>query len=787
MMETADHNNGAIGRVQAFDGAQQAVQGLGTQNNYFYARTSGGPERKPFTIHAPPNLIGRSAEMARLKTLAASEEPHSGPVILTIHGMAGVGKTALMRVFAQQLQASYPDACIEVDLQGFTPGKEPRRCLEVLAELLALVGFQGTDIPSDENAAAQLWRSWLAGRRVLICLDNARDPDQVELLLPGVSAKDCLVLISSRQRLGRLNAQSMHLKPLEEIDAVELLVGKNAAGREDRDTLADVAAACGFLPLAIRAVGVLLEVAKPRDVLATMREASNPFHYLPVEERAIRSAFSVSYDALSNDLKSFLRRCAWHDGPNFDDYSMAALTQVPRYIAAARLADLFQYNMLLQVGSSRYKLHDLFLGYVRERSTLDETEDLIGRARIRLYESLDIRLADALAFIKKHDPRSGWSRISPESEMEAIEDARDWLTSAIEEINNVAASAVRDRWEDCAVLVSNAAWWLMASKRLATSRNLYSLLSEIADAENNKAWKAVAVSGLGSLSRARNELQEAEDYYSQALDLFHDLRAWVNWANVCSGLAEIAFMRGGYDLAENLYREAIAIFTKQLQWESKIRAIQGLGAIAFERGDYATALERCSGALAFCKMVDDRFGEAQACSALGSINKKLEKIDEALHCYNMARNLFEEMGLGIAAAGVTVELADLNIDRKEHSEAERLYSEAARTYASHGEIRGELEAHYGVGRVAYDQEDFGAAITVWRRSAELARDKGEMWHAMKLTFAVGAAHESIEEIEEAVACYLEAESWYRANGFQEDASECEQALARTLKINDANG
>ena len=56
---------------------------------------------------------------------------------------------------------------------------------DALAGCLRALGVPGHDIPADEDERAALYRSLMAGRRMLILLDNAGSVEQIRPLLPA--------------------------------------------------------------------------------------------------------------------------------------------------------------------------------------------------------------------------------------------------------------------------------------------------------------------------------------------------------------------------------------------------------------------------------------------------------------------------------------------------------------------------------------------------------------------------------------------------------------------------
>ena len=142
-------------------------------------------------------------------------------VISAVAGMAGVGKTALAVHWAQRVSARFPDGQLYVNLCGYGPGAAvtPE---EATGWFLPALGVPAVYIPADAQARCGLYRSVLAGRRVLIVLDNARDAAQVRPLLPGGAG--CLVVVTSRSALAGLaaaeGARPLRLGPLDDEQGV---------------------------------------------------------------------------------------------------------------------------------------------------------------------------------------------------------------------------------------------------------------------------------------------------------------------------------------------------------------------------------------------------------------------------------------------------------------------------------------------------------------------------------------------------------------------------------------
>jgi DNA-binding SARP family transcriptional activator len=215
---------------------------------------------------APPDFTGRLAAIEAL----ARRMPGAGLSLTVITGPPGSGKTALAVRSAHLASAAFPDGQLFTALGG--PGQD-RQPADILAELLRALGVPASRVPAAVGERAALYRSLLAGRRVLVLADDAASAAQVRPLLPGTAGS--AVLVTSNSRLADLEgASSLSVAGLT-IDEAVALLGKIAGQRRveaEPEAAAGIAAACAGLPLALRIAGARL-AANPALRLADLADA----------------------------------------------------------------------------------------------------------------------------------------------------------------------------------------------------------------------------------------------------------------------------------------------------------------------------------------------------------------------------------------------------------------------------------------------------------------------------------------------------------------------------------
>jgi hypothetical protein len=301
----------------------------------------------------PPDtgdFTGRSGAVAELADILA---PGRSMPVAAVGGMGGIGKTTLAVHVAHMLRQRFLGGRLYVNLRGMAD--RPAEPYAVLGGLLRALGRR--DVPDEADERAALYRSELAGRRMLVLLDDARCPAQVRPLLPG--APGSAVLVTSRTTMAGLpGARHFDLDVLEPDEAMALLT--SAAGAErvaaERGAALDLVAACGFLPLAIRGAGAWL-AARPELGIGVLARhlACGRVEELP----AAVTCFRLGYDLLGREEARAFRLLALADGPGFSTGAAGAALGLRRQHADDLLQTLADLSLLESLAPDRYRFHDL--------------------------------------------------------------------------------------------------------------------------------------------------------------------------------------------------------------------------------------------------------------------------------------------------------------------------------------------------------------------------------------------------------------------------------------------
>jgi DNA-binding SARP family transcriptional activator/tetratricopeptide (TPR) repeat protein len=616
-------------------------------------------------------FTGRDEELADLLAILPSAVGETATVVISaLSGMAGVGKTALAVHWARRVGSAFPDGQLYVNLRGFDPQGAVVTPTEAVRGFLDAFGVRPERVPPDLEAQVGLYRSLLAGRQVLVVLDNARDEEQVRPLLPG--AAGCMALVTSRNRLTGLaaaeGAQLLVVDLLGPVAARDVLAERLGAARvaAEAGAVGDIVAWCAGLPLAL-AVVAARAAAQPRIPLGVLaeelREAGGRLDALDGGEAAsqVRAVFSWSYRALSADAARVFRLLALHPGPDAGLAAVAALAGASPERARVLLAELTGGHLLAEHVPGRYAFHDLLRVYAGELVAVHDSERARRAAVHRILDhylhtawAADVLLTPQPNPVALPPARPGANAGQPADYRQALA----WFVAEYPVLPEVVRRATEGFdghvWRLAAVLTTfldrHGYWQVLA----VVGRGAL----EAARREGDRAGQASAHRGLGlALDRLERPVQ-ARRHYLQALELFGTLGSDAGQARTHQHLARMSGAQSRHQQAlEHAYR-SLEHYRAAGDRAGQSAALNLIGWQQAHLDDHLGALGHCEQALVLAQATGDVNGQAHTWDSLGYIRHHLGHYQQALDCYRQAVELFHATGERNSEANCLVCLGD---------------------------------------------------------------------------------------------------------------------------------
>ena len=640
---------------------------------------------------AAARFAGRPGELGVLAGLAEQAAGGAGGtvVISAIGGTAGVGKTALAVHFAHQVAGLFPDGQLYADLRGFSPVREPVPSGQVMRGFLDALGVAPQAVPADADAQAGLYRSVLAGQRLLVVLDNARDAAQVRPLLPGSAG--CLVVVTSRGQLAGLaatgGARLLALGLLTEQEARELLAGRLGTGRVEAepDAVDELIRLCARLPLAL-AITAARAAACPAHPLAALaaelRTADGRLDALDAGEPAasVRTVFSWSYEQLSPAAARLFRLLGIRPGPDISALAAASLAAVKPAQARQLLAELARAHLITELAPGRYGFHDLLSAYAAEQAhALDSDAD----QRAAIGRVLDHYLHTTYAAAVLVNPsRKSLSIAPPEpgvtsEHLVGQQQALAWFGAEYHVLLAAATLAAETGFD-------RHAWqlpWAMGD--YLDSRGHW---HELAAIQRSALDAAVRLGDTGGQAAAHRALAMAHTqlatydvaraHLASSLKLYRRLGDRAGEARVHLTLAWVSDFQERYADALGHCEQALGLFQAIGDQVWQARALATIGWCCAHLGRHQQARAFCQRALALLRELGHRGYEAESWDNLGYAEHQAGDHVAAAACYQRALGLFQEFGDRYAQATVLTHLGDAQHAAGQTQAARRAWDEA---------------------------------------------------------------------------------------------------------------
>jgi DNA-binding SARP family transcriptional activator/tetratricopeptide (TPR) repeat protein len=687
-------------------GAGEAPPGAAASAASAAAGPAGATPRRP--AHLPADIgdfTGRQAQAAYLYDVLTRDEASDSAVVrvAVVAGAAGLGKTTLALHVAHQVRDLFPDGQLYVHLAG-TSG-QPAVPGEVLARFLRDLGTDGGEIPAGEAERAALYRTLLAGRRMLILLDDAKDAAQVRPLLPGSAS--CAVVVTTRNNTSSLVSTGfVDLGVLPDPEALELFsrIAGDARPAAEPEATAEVLRACAGLPLAVRICAARLAMRRHWRIttMATrLRDERRRLDELRVGDLAVRASFQVSYDSLRagghrvDPARAFRLLGLWH-GQRISLPAAAALTG-ERGDRGGDLADaleaLVDANLLESPEPDCYQLHDLLRLFAAERAQAEETpEERLG-ALTRLLQWYLATATAASDLLSPHryripDDEPPPPGPPPGSAQEAlawydrehanlIAATRQSAAAGLHEVAWRLPTALfalfsrRQNFADCITAHRIA----VKSARLAGSRpgeawalnNLGLGLANVGDAEafgclqqasairremKDLGGEAQAAIGLSAAHYRIHGPRVAYDHSLRCLDLLRKVGHAPSLAVGLNNHGEHCRDLGKIDEATECFQEALGIFRANPAGYGRGQALKNLGRIQLESGRFREAIASLSEAHRLLLTQGDLLPQAEALRYLGEAQRRAGQADQARESLEAALALFKELNASAQAEDI---------------------------------------------------------------------------------------------------------------------------------------
>lgn len=629
----------------------------------------------PRQVPVPPRTFtGRAAELAELAQLG-------GPgALCAVIGPGGVGKTWIAQRFAYDQRARYPDGQLYADLRGFDPAGPAVPAARAVRGFLDALGVAPEAIPADLNAQTALYRSLVAGKRLLIVLDNVRDSAHAAPLLPGTTS--ATVVVTSRHQLTGLvtahGARPLVLGLLPDDQARRLLatgVGDRRVGAEPEATDA-VLRHCAGLPLALGIVAARAAVhpGLPLSALASeLDEAATRLDALDAGELAVnlRSVLACSIESLTPPAARLFGLLGLVPGPEFGLAAAASIAGLPVAATRVLLRQLVAAHLAAEAEPGRYRMHDLLRLYAAEQAG----EQTAARRRL-----LDHYLATAYAanrlltpFRNPIVPVAAGPDVSVAT-VDSTAQALAWFAAEHAELLSavrLAAETGEDRhaWQ----LAWSLATYLDRYAHWHQQTAMHTIALAAAERTGDPCALAYALRGLASALIWLGRYADARELLQRGLEL----NCVPELAGIHRTMARSYAREGLPQLALPCDERALRLYQAAGDRNGQATALNAIGWQYAHLGEYERALPLCRQALELHDEIGDRHGAASTCDSLGLILRHLGRYAEAVSCYQRSIDLFEEVGDRYEMADTIANLGDTYAEISRADQAEAAWRKSA--------------------------------------------------------------------------------------------------------------
>lgn len=682
-------------RDTTFEGPAAIHTGSGPQINHFANTSPRWQAQVSAALPARPSgFVGRGDDLRALLHVLSPQVPGTDSVaVCAVDGLAGVGKSGFaLHAAHAAIDRGWFQGAAFCNLRGYDPQLPPLGTGDAVAELLRALGV-AEDLPVATAERLAIYRSVLAriaaaGARVLLVFDNVAQVEQIEDLLPGQT--NHRTLITSRHRLGALDARRFSLDELDDPEAVELLATmlRTAVPGDPRASehaeLTELAHLCGGLPLALKIVGAQLRnsprlpVAKLAEQLAEKVRLDRLEYGVGTRQSGVRAAFLLSYNGLPEAQACMLRLLAADPGLDVAAQTAAVLADLPQQETDRLLQELDGANLATRGVKDRWGMHDLMRLFAREQLNADPVLQDQARGRLQDYYLATAHAAADHLQAPHEQPIDG--------RFAGLREALAWLDDNRGNLVATVRMAAESTHPDVAVHLPLALAQYFAWRRHVTdSIETHTIAISVASALKDWKSEGMAQNGLGLALQLAQRFEDAIDHFRRAATLFREV---------------------GDKSLEGL-------------------ALENLGLSYGATGQGTKAIEAYTQALAGCRETGDRQGEGIMLAGLAIILGRAQRHNEAIYALERAIVIFQQTK-DLSAEAAT--LNNLGLALRDVCRLDEAIAVLQRAVALHrrvGDQHSEIDALTNLGNAQLKGGQLDACKDSWRKALELVAALGD--------------------------------------------------------------
>ncbi|MBQ0847152.1 tetratricopeptide repeat protein [Streptomyces sp. BH-SS-21] len=734
------------------------------------------------------DFTGRRSELDILLAEPASEENGTALPLTVVHGMPGVGKSALIIHAAHRMRSRYPAGQFYVDLRGYSD-QPPYEPADALAFLLHTVGV-ADPLPATLDERIARWREWTAHHRVLVVLDNARSAEQVRPLLPG--APECHAIVASRNRLAGLDgATSLPLDVLSVSEASSLFARIAGAARvSDTSALRRVVELCGSHPLTLQLLASRFRHRDTWDLEYVADRLARAGDRLDEFDERVAAALRLSYTDLDAPTQRLFRRLALHPGPDITLEAAIALSGDDPDVIRRAVDALLDRHLLDEPVRDRCRLHDLTRAFGSRLGRREDPEPARREAlrRLMAYYLTAADRADRAAYPRRHRRALGAGLVSPDVPEQGpasdADGATVWLTVERGNLLAVARTAAAE-FPDFAAQFPHV---LAHSLKLWGTHDITAELHEAALAALRSGGDRAALAQMlveRASVLARENHSAALAAATEALGVFGELRDTHGLADAHFEIGRAHLGAGHGEACLGQLERALELYLLVGDRHGVAETLNVQGTALVHRAEYAEAGDRFETMLAIHRELGDLHGEAIAWNNLGDIRFAVGRHEEARGYYEQALVLMRRVGGKKDLAIIDTNLGAVYHATGQSGRALGCFHRALASHRASGDAIGEITTLIRLGETCAGSGRTEDALSHFGAAEEAARRIGNSYERQRSLIGIADTQYAMGRLNTALETYLLAQEIADKYSYSLCSAQALAGMCRTcLRVGD---